>query len=175
MQLVSRGDFHMFFGELSEAHLKRFLVWCEYYEPKELDDFPQLTPVWLRENLFSKMEQTNSHPLYATDRHIDFQDREFLSAAAEIRILKNSFSGYLFLSQGQPITARIFSDCESLALYSNDLFGDENTETMGRLLGGETTLLPQQIELSYHFTSDKIDWLSRSGTLWIPVSQDRAL
>lgn len=169
LNVIKYGDFHLFFGELKQENFRQFEVWCEYYEPWELEDFPSIPRGWLEQHLFTRMRETNSHPFYATHRDIDYRKRTFLCVSAEVMLAGCKFEGYLFFSEGQVRSAKVFVEEKTYHLYENDLFDEENAASLAELSILYSKDLTQVQGLNFTIKSSKVSWLETEGRLEIPV------
>ncbi len=74
--LLKYGPFVLFFGAISRKHFELFPVWCEYYEPSELDDV-DVPDEWIQANLIDRLNSSN--------------DIAYYSVSVTLIILKESF------------------------------------------------------------------------------------
>jgi hypothetical protein len=161
-QMLKYNDFCLVFEELNEAHFDIHPVWCEYYQPHELDDL-DVPYNWFEENLFERITGVNLDAYYATPSKIDYSKREFVHVLAEIDLGGCSFKGRLFISIGKLQSVDIFIDGEEVSLYVASELADENIVNVKRLIGKEVSSLTYSIPVS------SFDLISKKGTYSFPI------
>jgi len=127
--ILKNGSFILLFGVLSKRHFELSPVWCEYYEPQELDEF-DLSEIWIQANLFNRINSSNERAYYSTLENIDYSKREFLNVFCDVVLNGHQLQGYLYVTHGQINSVSIFLNDEVVDFYSSDLLSEDNVETM---------------------------------------------
>lgn len=169
--IIRYGVFHLFFGCLNRKHFNISPIWCEYYEPSELDDIEEagVPKAWLYDHILEPMKGSNEHPIYTIEGKTDYSKREFLYVYSELSILNYKLNGYLCVVAGKVSSIVIFLDDITVDLFSSELFADENKAALEELA---SFLGDKELKVDHINYSVKVGWVSQfplEGEFSVPV------
>jgi len=140
-------------GNLTPKEFDFYPVWCEYYEPKEIDELIQLgeNKDFLTKELIVVVESSDgqNHPFYTLPTSSTCA-REFLFVSCEIGLYENSYNGYAALVKDEITSFIIFEGNQEFDLYLNEEFCEDNYLTVHALTGRKTN---GKFEITYFFKS----------------------
>lgn len=166
--ILKYGTFILFFGSLSRKHFELAPIWCEYYEPSELDDI-DLSDDWLQINLFNRLDSSNQRAYYSILDNIDYSKREFLSIFSELSMGGDQLQGYLYVIQGSVNSISIFIGNEVVDLYSSDLLSKDNLKTLNDISAYLQVSLENVNTVEYTIKNCFVNTIESMGVFQFPV------
>lgn len=158
-------------GDLNSQAFEKHPIWCEYYEPKEIDELIALgeNSSFLYNELLKKNDDSGGqiHPYYSLPTKFKVQ-REFLFIKGSFYTLSKKISGYAVLTAYRITTICIFHQDDIYDLYLNDDFGDDNYNTILEIFNHKCT---KNLRLSYELSCNN-DICSNAGDILIPCRED---
>jgi hypothetical protein len=156
-------------GELSEEVFKYYPVWCEYYEPSEIDNLVGLGEnlEFLEKELIGNVESSEgqNHPYYTLPKN-DLIEREFLYIYCRIKLFDCFYGGYVVLASNKITSFTIFHHNKEYLFSLNDILNDDNRDNMLLLTSQRIT---ESFTLSYSLMCNtKV--LKETGAVEIPCS-----
>lgn len=142
MKIFSKKEFKISTEELSENHFEVHPIWCEYYEPFEIDEIVRwwgIDKEWLWSIIEPSLEgDRHMHPYYIIPTDIELPKHEFIYLKTSLQTASgyhmNGFFSIVKEGDKQEITSlTIFMNKNSFHFYKNSLFDDENTENLQAL------------------------------------------
>lgn len=131
-------------------------IWYEYYDPSELEDLVEsgFDYNWLIKKLIDENPLLETHSLYAWQPK-KLLKTEFTYIGCNVKITDQIFlSGFVFKIINAINALTIVYENEFYEFYNHEVFGEENCETLKRLLKNlpiKTKLIPiSSLELTFN-------------------------
>lgn len=166
--ILKYGTFLLFFGALSRRHFELAPVWCEYYEPSELDDV-DVSKEWIQANLLYRLNSSDERAYYSVSDNIDYSKREFLNIFCELVLNGHQLQGYLYVTQGTLNSVSIFLGDEVFDLYSSDLLSEDNLESLSDISEQLRINIENVSSIKYTIKNNPVDTIKSYGEFHFPV------
>jgi len=170
--IIQEGRLLLNWGELDDACFRRAPVWCEYYDPDELETmlaWGKVSRAWLDEHIIGHIEGTNRSVWYAPADDVPVPRCEIMAISAILRMDGLHMNGYLTLVAGEIASASIFTEEDEDVILSLVL-GDHNREALGRLAKRLQWPRDQHPRVLFYEARGNNPFGIASGALDIPVT-----
>ena len=166
--ILKCGTFRLLFGILSRRHFEIAPIWCEYYEPSELDDV-DVSGEWIQANLFERLNSSDERAYYSTSKDINYSKREFLNVSCELVLDGHQLQGYLYVTQGKINSVSIFIGDDVVDLYSSDLLSEDNLETLSDISEHLKATIDNVDSIEYMQKNCAVNSIELKGVFQFPV------
>lgn len=172
-RIMQVGSLLLHWGSLDEMCFGRAPVWCEYYDPDELETmrvWGGISHAWLDEHIIGRLEGTNRSVWYAPADDLAAPRCEIMAISATLCLGDREMNGFLTVVDGEITSGAVFADGQPGFIFSlADVLDEHNHEELSRLADGYGVPKQQLLPIRYT-TRGKNPYGIASGTLDIPVT-----
>jgi hypothetical protein len=138
---------------LTQKEFEFHPVWCEYYEPAEIEELTQLgeNKEFLYIELVQVVEASDGqdHPFYTLPINAE-HPREFLYVSSDIELFGESYNGYAVVVRDEITSFVVFKGSDEFDIYNNDELSADNFLSVQALTGQK---IAGQFEITYSLKS----------------------
>lgn len=170
--IIQEGSLLLHWGELDAACFKRAHVWCEYYDPAELDQIIAwgVSTAWIDEQIIVPLEGNNTSAWYAPDGDQPMARCEIMAISADFCLGDIQATGFLTIVGGEITSGCLFSDGRpDFILSLADVLDEHNHAELNRLAERHGLSWEQLVPVRYETRGNNPFGIS-TGILDIPTS-----